>query len=42
MGRNNQDFHSFQKEFLIELYESNSRRTQETRLDTIITESVKI
>ena len=36
MSLNNQDFHSFQREFLIGPHESSSRKTKETRLDTII------
>ena len=33
MGHDNQDFHLFQSEFLIRLYETNSRKTQDTLLD---------
>ena len=33
MGHINQDFHLFQRELLIGLYESRSRKTQKTHLD---------
>ena len=36
MGHNNQDFDLFQRQFLIGLYESSSRKTQGTRVNTIL------
>ena len=36
MGHNNQYFHLFQRKFLIGLYESSSRKTQKTRMNTIL------
>ena len=36
MGLYNQDFHIFQRQFLNGLYESSSRKTQETRVNTIL------